>query len=111
MKVGINGMGRMGRLVLRAAFGGIHRPESDLDHKIVSTSFTSTKSKVELKQPLTCSNSTAYMGVGMYRSKLRMRNRLPLVERKSDSASLEIRVTLLGAISAATSCSNAPASF
>ena len=29
MKVGINGMGRMGRLVLRAAFGGIHRPESD----------------------------------------------------------------------------------
>jgi glyceraldehyde 3-phosphate dehydrogenase len=29
MKVGINGMGRMGRLVLRAAFGGIHRPDSD----------------------------------------------------------------------------------
>jgi glyceraldehyde 3-phosphate dehydrogenase len=29
MKVGINGMGRMGRLVLRAAFGGIHRPVSD----------------------------------------------------------------------------------
>ncbi len=29
MKVGINGMGRMGRLVLRAGFGGIHRPESD----------------------------------------------------------------------------------
>lgn len=29
MKVGINGMGRMGRLVLRAAFGGIYRPESD----------------------------------------------------------------------------------
>ena len=29
MKVGINGMGRIGRLVLRSAFGGIRRPESD----------------------------------------------------------------------------------
>jgi glyceraldehyde 3-phosphate dehydrogenase len=29
MKVGINGMGRIGRLALRAAFGGIHRPASD----------------------------------------------------------------------------------
>src|ERR1700751_314389 len=29
MRVGINGMGRIGRLALRAAFGGIHRPDSD----------------------------------------------------------------------------------
>ncbi len=29
MKVGINGMGRMGRLALRAAFGGLHRPHDD----------------------------------------------------------------------------------
>jgi glyceraldehyde 3-phosphate dehydrogenase len=29
MKVGINGMGRIGRLVLRSAFGGIRRPKSD----------------------------------------------------------------------------------
>jgi glyceraldehyde 3-phosphate dehydrogenase len=29
MKVGINGMGRIGRLALRAALGGIYRPESD----------------------------------------------------------------------------------
>jgi glyceraldehyde 3-phosphate dehydrogenase len=29
MKVGINGMGRMGRLALRAAFGGIQRPLDD----------------------------------------------------------------------------------
>lgn len=29
MKVGINGMGRIGRLALRAAFGAAHRPESD----------------------------------------------------------------------------------
>ncbi|WP_426434503.1 ArsJ-associated glyceraldehyde-3-phosphate dehydrogenase [Bradyrhizobium genosp. P] len=29
MKVGINGMGRIGRLALRAAFGGMHRPEGD----------------------------------------------------------------------------------
>lgn len=29
MKIGINGMGRIGRLALRAAFGGIPRPESD----------------------------------------------------------------------------------
>lgn len=29
MKVGINGMGRIGRLALRSAFGGIRRPESD----------------------------------------------------------------------------------
>ena len=29
MKVGINGMGRIGRLALRAALGGIHRPEND----------------------------------------------------------------------------------
>ena len=29
MRVGINGMGRVGRLALRAAFGGIHRPGED----------------------------------------------------------------------------------
>jgi glyceraldehyde 3-phosphate dehydrogenase len=29
MRVGINGMGRIGRLTLRSAFGGIFRPESD----------------------------------------------------------------------------------
>lgn len=29
MKVGINGMGRIGRLVLRSAFGGVRRPETD----------------------------------------------------------------------------------
>ena len=29
MKIGINGMGRMGRLALRAAMGGVHRPEDD----------------------------------------------------------------------------------
>jgi glyceraldehyde 3-phosphate dehydrogenase len=29
MKVGINGMGRIGRLALRAALGGIHRPAND----------------------------------------------------------------------------------
>jgi glyceraldehyde 3-phosphate dehydrogenase len=29
MKVGINGMGRMGRLALRAALGGVHRAEGD----------------------------------------------------------------------------------
>jgi glyceraldehyde 3-phosphate dehydrogenase len=29
MRVGINGMGRIGRLTLRAAFGGIYRPDSD----------------------------------------------------------------------------------
>jgi glyceraldehyde 3-phosphate dehydrogenase len=29
MRVGINGMGRMGRLALRAAMGGAHRPDDD----------------------------------------------------------------------------------
>jgi glyceraldehyde 3-phosphate dehydrogenase len=29
MRVGINGMGRIGRLALRAALGGIYRPEDD----------------------------------------------------------------------------------
>ena len=29
MKVGINGMGRMGRLALRAAMGGVDRPGDD----------------------------------------------------------------------------------
>ena len=29
MKIGINGMGRMGRLALRAAFGGVRRPVDD----------------------------------------------------------------------------------
>src|SRR5450432_3056246 len=29
MKIGINGMGRIGRLALRSAFGGVRRPESD----------------------------------------------------------------------------------
>ena len=29
MKVGINGMGRIGRLALRSRLGGFHRPKSD----------------------------------------------------------------------------------
>lgn len=29
MRVGINGMGRMGRLALRAAFSGVQRPDDD----------------------------------------------------------------------------------
>ncbi len=29
MRIGINGMGRIGRLALRAAMGGVHRPEID----------------------------------------------------------------------------------
>ena len=29
MRVGINGMGRIGRLALRAALGGVHRPDGD----------------------------------------------------------------------------------
>jgi glyceraldehyde 3-phosphate dehydrogenase len=29
MRIGINGMGRMGRLSLRAAMGGVHRPDDD----------------------------------------------------------------------------------
>ena len=29
MRVGINGMGRIGRLALRAAFGAAHRPDDD----------------------------------------------------------------------------------
>ena len=29
MKIGINGMGRIGRLALRSAMGGIYRPEAD----------------------------------------------------------------------------------
>ena len=29
MRVGINGMGRIGRLALRAAMGGIYRPADD----------------------------------------------------------------------------------
>ena len=29
MKIGINGMGRIGRLALRAGLGGLHRPEDD----------------------------------------------------------------------------------
>lgn len=36
MKVGINGMGRIGRLALRAAMGAAHRPDSDprRDHRL-----------------------------------------------------------------------------
>ena len=29
MRVGINGMGRIGRLALRASFGAVDRPEDD----------------------------------------------------------------------------------
>ena len=29
MRVGINGMGRIGRLALRSAMGGVYRPETD----------------------------------------------------------------------------------
>ncbi len=32
MRVGINGMGRMGRLAMRAAMGGVHRPGDDPRH-------------------------------------------------------------------------------
>ena len=45
MKVGINGMGRIGRLALRAALGGFDRPESDPQRSNRLESSMSTSSK------------------------------------------------------------------
>ena len=51
MRVGINGMGRMGRLALRAAFGAIARAEDDPRAATASMSCTSTRSRAERRRP------------------------------------------------------------
>ena len=65
MKVGINGMGRIGRLALRAAFGGVPRADGRSARATTgSTSSTSTRSRAAPPPPRICSNSTACTAAG-----------------------------------------------
>ena len=58
MRIGINGIGSIGRLALRAAMGGIYRPD-DPRGRTGSMSCISTSSRAVLPQRRISSNSTA----------------------------------------------------
>ena len=65
MRVGINGMGRIGRLALRAAMGGdVSARRTIRAPAIGSTSCTSTRSRAAPRSPRICLNSTACMAAG-----------------------------------------------
>ena len=65
MRVGINGMGRIGRLALRAAMGGLYRAEDDPRGAIALMSSMSTRSRAVLRPPRICWNSIAFMAAGV----------------------------------------------
>ena len=110
MKVGINGMGRIGRLALRAALGGFDRPESDpqRSNRLEVVHVNELKGGVEATAHLLEFDSIH----GRWRESIGV----------SDGASIAIgrgrigfptrptREKCHGAISAATWFSNAPAS-
>ena len=107
MAVGINGMGRIGRLALRAAMGGLYRapddPRADNRLDVVHVN----EFKAAPPRPRICSNSTAFTGAGA-------RVLVPRMSAPSISATgasgLAPRRQLTpspGVISAAISCSNA----
>ena len=78
MRVGINGMGRIGRLALRAALGAVARqPERSARAATGSTSCTSTRSRAVPRRPRICWNSTASMAAGASRDRRRGRQRDP----------------------------------
>jgi glyceraldehyde 3-phosphate dehydrogenase len=64
MRVGINGMGRIGRLALRAAMGAVDRPSEDPHKANRFRLFTSTNSRAGPQPPHTCLPLTASRGVG-----------------------------------------------
>jgi hypothetical protein len=64
MRVGINGMGRIGRLALRASLGAVDRPTDD-PRATGWASFTSTRSGAALRSPRTFLNSIAFTAAGV----------------------------------------------
>ena len=111
MKVGINGMGRIGRLALRSAFGGIRRPDSDPrgDNRLDVVHINEVKGGIAATAHLLEFDSVHgrwHETIGVETDSVG-RNRK---SRASASASTQRLATSRGAISVATSCWNAPAS-
>ena len=109
MKVGINGMGRIGRLALRAALGGMHRPASDpfRSNRLDVVHVNELKGGVEATAHLLEFDSIH----GRWREKIGVNDgsSIGIGERRSASPRQPIRPMCRGAISAATWLSNAPA--
>ena len=112
MRVGINGMGRIGRLALRAALGGFRRAGWRSARRQPPRHRPRQRDQGRgRRRPRICSNSTASTAAGMPD---RSRSRRQAHRRRRQAHRLHVgrtrRATSPGAISAATSCSNAPAS-
>ena len=111
MRVGINGMGRIGRLALRAAMGGMYRPADDprADNRLDVVHVNELKGGAATTAHLLEFDSIH----GRWRESFgaeddrAIRHRQPAhrLQRRTDA-----RTASPGAISAATSCWNAPAS-
>jgi hypothetical protein len=109
MAIGINGLGRIGRLALRAALGGVLRDPSD-------TRQGSTLNIVHVNErkggAATAAHLLEFDSIhGRWRGQLgAMMARMPSALARTASASLRrpCRVMCRGAILAVTSCWNAP---
>ncbi len=111
MKVGINGMGRIGRLALRAALGGIRRPESDprAGNRLEVVHINELKGGIAATAHLLEFDSIH----GRWHESIASRCRQRHYDRQEAhrlQRTGNARATSPGAISAATSCWNAPAS-
>ena len=110
MKVGINGMGRIGRLVLRSAMGGITRPESDprANNRLDIVHINEVKGGIAATAHLLEFDSIH----GRWNESIGVEGDAPSrsARRASASAKTPRQAILPGAISAATSCWNAPES-
>ena len=111
MSVGINGMGRIGRLALRAALGGVQRaaddPRADNRLDVVHVNETQGRRRGDRASPRVRQHPWP-----LARS-VRRRRRQAIIDRQQAhrlQRARRRRATCRGAISAATSCWNAPAS-
>ena len=111
MRVGINGMGRIGRLALRAAMGGIYRAADDprAGNRLDVVHVNEIKGGAAATAHLLEFDSIH----GRWRESFGVEDDRAIRHRQpaaSASATRQRRTTSPGAISAAISCSNAPAS-
>ena len=110
MKVGINGMGRIGRLALRAALGGIRRPETDprAGNRLEVVHINELKGGIAATAHLLEFDSIHGRWHGV-RSRSMTTMSLRSASSRIGFSERPARATSPGAISAAMSCWNVPA--
>jgi len=109
MRVGINGLGRIGRLVVRAALGGVWREESDprAGNRLDIVHVNELKGGAEAAAHLLAFDSVH----GRWRAPIAAEDAdgLRIGDRRLGFTAAADPAVVPGAISAATSCWNAPA--